>query len=591
LLLRDGDDRVRLAAVTSLGRVAGGQSTDAIVHAVNTDDNLDVRIAAVHALGRTQSPRAAEVLVDLLDGPRGEVALEAKLVLGSMGAHATAELRACLLGQPSRARADACVHALARTGDGDAALAIADAWRRRVCSADAALESFGVLGDARVLPAVLESLGDADPWVRRRAIVALFVLLDPEVPDGRAVEPLLAAAQGAAQRPDELLLLVDLLGRTGASRIAPELLTYARSPRPRLRVAALQALGMVRAQGAERVLLHALDGAEPAERRAAALALYRAGSKDAVPSLLRKLDASSGEDVEWVLLALRGTVSRSGDPDIGAELERRLASATGPRRDALLEVLVVSRGAASALERVARRGGARSRAKVAELVAALPEARPLALELARDRGAVRENALWSLGFIGSTSDLDLLAGAIGDAAPRAAANAAVSFGRLARKDSDPAPLCQALDRGAAAVRTSVLTALRLSGLGCRGRERALLLDRSRFVRLAAAELLAQRRSDAEIAGLLARCADEDRDARVAEACRSEPAQALPSGPAVTTFVWSAGGTEPVPGLSYALRLADGSVRHGLADRRGAVHESKPAKGELSLEVPLLDAAD
>jgi HEAT repeat protein len=353
----------------------------------------------------------------------------------------------------------------------------------------------------------------------------------------------------------------------------------------------LQALGMVRAQGAERVVLDALDGAEPAERRAAALALYRTGSKAAVPWLLRKLDASSGEDVEWVLLALRGTVSRSSDPDIGAELERRLGAATGPRREALLEVLVVSRGAASALERVARRAGARSRAKVAELVAALPDARPLALELARDQGAVRENALWSLGFIGSASDLELLADAIRDPEPRAAANAAVSFGRLARKDSDPTPLCQALERGAAAVRTSALTALRLSGLGCEGRERALLLDPSRFVRLAAAELLAHQRSDAAVAGLLARCADEDRDARVAKACRSEPAKASSSGPAVTTFVWSAGGTEPMPGLPYALRFADGSVRHGLADRRGAVHESKPAKGELSLEVPLLDAAE
>jgi HEAT repeat protein len=589
LLLRDADDGVRLAAVTSLGRVTGADGVDAIVHALNTDPSLDVRVAAVHALARTGEARAAKVLVELLDGARSEVAGEAKLALSGMGAAAAPELSACLSGQPSRARADACAYALARTGDESAATAITDAWRRRVCSADAALEALGALGDKRALPAVLESLDDGDPWVRRRAVEALFVLLDPEAPDGRAVEPLLAAARAAVDRPDELLLLVALLGRTGASRVASDLLPYARSPRVRLRLAAVRALGMVRAATAEPVLLEALDAPEPNIRREAALALRRAGTESVVGPLLQRLDGAAEQDAEWLALSLSGPLSRTRNDQLVALVERRLGRASGALRDALLEALSVGPHAAAALERASRGAGTRSRAKVAELLSGVREARPLALSLAADGGATRENALWSLGFIGTRQDLSLLADALGDADARAAANAAVSWGRLASSGSDPLPLCQALQAAHPAVRVGALTGLRLAGLGCQGNEQAALRDPSPFVRLAAAQLLVAHRDDPTVNRLLERCADEDRDVRVAAACRSLPSEPKAAGAALTAFVFGARGTEPAPGLPYALRFSDGTVRHGIADRRGAVHEARPPLGSVSLDVPLLDS--
>jgi hypothetical protein len=113
-------------------------------------------------------------------------------------------------------------------------------------------------------------------------------------------------------------------------------------------------------------------------------------------------------------------------------------------------------------------------------------------------------------------------------------------------------------------------------------------DASPFVRLALAQLLWRQRGEPEVDRILERCADEDRDGRAAAACRVAPSKPSPRAAPLTVFVFGARGTDPAPGLPYALRFADGSVRHGLADRRGAVYEAKPPEGNVGLDVPLLD---
>lgn len=427
--------------------------------------------------------------------------------------------------------------------------------------------------------------------MRRRAVEALFALLDPERPDGRAVEPLVAAARAAQDRPEELLLLVELLGRTGAERVAPTLLVYAGAPRVRLRRAAIRALGMVRAASAESVLLAALSDEEPALRREAALALRRAGGPGAARPLIELFDRAPEQDALWIAVALAGPLSRSEDGALVGALEQRLVRAPGGQRDALLEAIAAAPGAQGALARAAEGGGSRSRAKVAELLAGQPGAGALLRRLAEEEGATRQNALWSLGFVGGARDLKLLADALRDSDPRAAANAAVSWGRLADSSSDPAALCAALGSDHPAVRVGALTGLRVSGLGCGGAERQLMVDASPFVRLAAAQLLRGRPGEPEAVRALARCVDDDRDGRVAAACRSSapPPQQLAVAP-LTVFVFGARGSEPGPGLPYALRFADGTVRHGIADRRGAVYEARPVQGNVELDVPLLDSA-
>jgi hypothetical protein len=54
---------------------------------------------------------------------------------------------------------------------------------------------------------------------------------------------------------------------------------------------------------------------------------------------------------------------------------------------------------------------------------------------------------------------------------------------------------------------------------------------------------------------------------------------------VVVYVVPAGETAPVARAPFVLRLADGSFRLGLADRRGAVAERFAPKGEIELGIP------
>jgi hypothetical protein len=83
---------------------------------------------------------------------------------------------------------------------------------------------------------------------------------------------------------------------------------------------------------------------------------------------------------------------------------------------------------------------------------------------------------------------------------------------------------------------------------------------------------------------LAQCASEDTNGSVASRCRRPLARAHGDAP-VTVFVVPEGRTSPVPNAPFALLRADGMIRAGLADRRGAVFERFAPDGTLSLLVP------
>jgi hypothetical protein len=51
------------------------------------------------------------------------------------------------------------------------------------------------------------------------------------------------------------------------------------------------------------------------------------------------------------------------------------------------------------------------------------------------------------------------------------------------------------------------------------------------------------------------------------------------------FVVPDGSTSPVARLPFALVLADGLMRVGLADRRGAVFEARAPRGRVELAIP------
>ena len=83
---------------------------------------------------------------------------------------------------------------------------------------------------------------------------------------------------------------------------------------------------------------------------------------------------------------------------------------------------------------------------------------------------------------------------------------------------------------------------------------------------------------------LRRCAAEDTHAAVAAQCRaSRPASGGRDD--VLIFVVPDGRTEPTPRAPFALVRPDGTLRLGVADRRGGLFERGAPRGELSLAVP------
>jgi hypothetical protein len=183
-----------------------------------------------------------------------------------------------------------------------------------------------------------------------------------------------------------------------------------------------------------------------------------------------------------------------------------------------------------------------------------------------------------------------------------AANAAAALARIAKAapaaDGDlraraVASLCKALGDFRSYVRANALAGLALLGARCESgaHERRLLAeDRSEIVRQAAARLLSRSvRPDApapprEDVRALSRCVADDKSGMVANACRAMFPISADGLPALV-FVVPDGRTAPMPLASYSLLRADGLIRSGKADRRGAIFEQKTPKGELKLLVP------
>jgi hypothetical protein len=116
---------------------------------------------------------------------------------------------------------------------------------------------------------------------------------------------------------------------------------------------------------------------------------------------------------------------------------------------------------------------------------------------------------------------------------------------------------------------------------------ALIYDPAPVARAAAAELVATVASPAaeRDRAALHRCRHDDPYGTVAAHCAPHaPAPDATAEPA-TVLVVPDGASRPAPEAPFALRLADGRVRHGLTDRRGAAFERRAPRGPLALDVP------
>jgi len=628
LALQDASQDVRVESVGSLGRLRSDEATAAIAPLVDAEPETqvagvlgpgrpvasasgsnEVRAAALRALGRIGSDAAVKVLIGALgkDDPAAQRS-PVREALVSAGKPAVPALIALLAGSPSPKAAAGAALALGTllSSSGDPALskqasaALVRAMQRGAVPLRFGLRALASAGDPDALPTVLELIDDEDPSVRREALRAAVALLDPARPDGRAVDPASKALRDAATPMDEKIDLVRLLGRTGAPRAQAVLLPLATAKATALRLAVLEALGVLRvgSPATDDVLLKALSDEDADVRLAAATALARVASPKAATRLLELVAVAAEQDRGAIGIALAGALARATDAALAAKVRGSVAIAPESARDALIEGLGRMRGPAAGheLARLAG-GGIDDRRKVAEALAGHAENLDALERLARDADpTVRANAVWSIGAIGKRDALALVAPLVRDPDVAVAGNAAAAVGRIAARDAgdstkDALPaLCAALVEPRPYVRANALEGLSWMGARCEARSAADLLarDPAESVRLAAADHLARAiaRGGAQPAErrALARCAGEDRNAMVAARCARQP-----DGPSTTddigVFVAPDGRNVPMPRAPFALVRPDGFLRLGIADRRGELFEFAVPRGTIRLAVP------
>ncbi|HKO49745.1 MAG TPA: HEAT repeat domain-containing protein, partial [Polyangiaceae bacterium] len=598
LALRDADDGVRVAALAALGRIAE-PSAVASVSALLSNGSDVVVAAALDALSQIHTVEASKVLIAELGRDRpSNVQGWAMQALSRSGATALVPLRACLSSESDPDRLGGCALALGQSRDPASAGAIQEALRRGALRPSPALLALSQLRAPESLPTVLEYLADPDVLIRRAARLAARALLDPNHPDGRAVEPIEHALSKARRERGELAELLDLLGQTGAPRAARSLLPFAApGDDVSLRSRALSALGFLGEAGQWPALRSALDDDSGSVRLAAASALGRLTVAGRALPLLDRLEHASEQDRPLLWLALGGTLSVERSPDVVRRLASLLARAHDGERDALIELLG-RMPAEQAIEHLATLARTPSfvtdRAKIAEAMAAHPSQRARLLVLLRDRSAaVRANAAWSLAEAGTAAERAALEKALRDEAPSVAGNALSALARIAQRERGQIAgwACPMLSDGRAMLRALSLRALRLTGERCpSGEERqALSRDRSEFVRSSAAALLRDVSRGKADEALLVRARDHDPSGAVAAECELR-ARAKPEERHEPTLVLviPAGRDTPSPGQPFALLRADGLVRLGISDRRGQVFEAAAPRGALSLLEPDAD---
>lgn len=593
LSLRDPANDVRTDALTSLGLLADPSAVPALIPLTDPQQPAEVRRAALEALGRIGTARSLEVLVKALerDEPGRSPARDA---LVASGPRALPVLVGVLGAPASERSASFAAEALGQLGARETREPIVAALRRGVLPAAAALRALRGLADPASVQVVLELIADRSASVRAEARATLEVLLEPHQPQGQAVDPLAAALADTRFPVAERAALLRLLGRTRSPRaariIAPLL---ASAP---LRLAAIDALGLLGEASETSPLLVALDDDDALVRAHAAAALAQAGGEAEAAALLDRISSAQQQDRSALAAAVAGALGRVSSPALLARVGGLLASTDGALRDALLEGL----GRASAapardpLRRATTSTDAADRRKAAEALAGHADGREALAAMLRDTDAsVRATVAWSLGSVGVAADLEPLGKLLADLSPAVAANAATSFGQIAARASagDEARklLCVALRDGRPAVRAGALAGLQQARVRCERdgeAERQLLAaDPSPLARAAVADLLlhvpaspAERDRRA-----LARCRREDPYGSVALRCSASPRAVTATEP-TTILVVPDGKSQPAPETPFALRLADRRIRHGLTDRRGAVHEAQAPAGPLSLEV-------
>lgn len=435
-LLRDPSEDVRSAAVGSLGAVGSAESIGALSELLSSGSDL-FRSKVAYALGQIardpSAGKAGEIALERLVAALATPALrpaarEALRIAGSAAIPALLQhLAGKLPGDPTTA-----VQLLAQAADARATPALTSELERRRVAQPVVLAALGATRDPDALVPVLGALSSKDPEIRLAAMNAMRFLLGE---DGRASDVLIDRLGDSEL--EVRVLAAEYLGLAHARQGTEKLiaLTAAITP-PRLRHAAVEALGEIGDPRALPALLAILRDGPTALRPAAATALSYLGDPGAIEPLL-KLATDSGDDsrrfavralagslraVKLQRAAGSGSAAALASPAIAALL--RLAE-EGPTPVAISAVTAlaaagdVSSTALAALRTLASRGAPDRRRAALVALADLGDAAglPVALEaLAARDDRIAAAAAWTAAT--------LAAGAT--AAPTAGATAASS---------------------------------------------------------------------------------------------------------------------------------------------------------------------
>lgn len=282
-------ERSRLPVELVLGALGRAGDRRALIPVLTllSDRDPAIRLAAMEALEPMleAGSQAADILVDLLDDPSGEVRHLAIEYLGAMRARVASE-RLVVLAKGAPAE------------------------RTRV----AALEALAEIADPRVTGDLLELLASAPAAVKRATSAALIQTANPEAA-GRLLELI-------NERRGDRALLVRTLGGVlrgrGHGEARRALLELARSGRVRVSVAALAALGAMGDKEAEAALIELAASRSIDRRRGAMTALGNLGTAASHPVLTRAL----ADDDDGVAAAAAWSLARLGATGAVAALER-----------------------------------------------------------------------------------------------------------------------------------------------------------------------------------------------------------------------------------------------------------------------------
>jgi HEAT repeat protein len=489
-----GHQSVRSQIVEALIRHGAGV-VDLLIDQLRVED-LDTRQAAAVALGRIGDDRATGALIDALRDP--ELAVAAAGALAQVGDRAAFDSLLELLGSQDAATRQAAIAALNSIGHEEMPERIADmlddpdpliresalrvsgyfGYREcleRVlrCSRDenemvrrAAIESLVFFDDARVLPAIVDAL-DLGPASVRGAAASALMRLEPSA----AVDALL---RGLADSDAWVRYrAIKSLGSIGDSRVAPAVLDILRQdPATHVRLAAIDVLGRLKADGALDVLEPLTRSADPDLGGAAIRALGHIDRPEVLPALEGFLRGPE----HWQRTAAVAALTLRSETRIADVLQWVAAADDHPD---------VVAAAVDGLARIAHRQDVQGTAAIRALVA-------LTAEPVR-----REAAITALSDLPARR-VDDVASGLRHASPDVRRATVEALSRMQQPSASRA-LESALDDAAPVVRLAAIRELKL--LGTRAPQRKLMTlartDADDDVRRAA-KLAAARSGDVEL---------------------------------------------------------------------------------------------